>query len=523
VLYFLLHRFYLMKTVFSTKSSQVLRRTVGLLLLGVLLTDCQSYLDINTDPGVPQSAEAFAIMPPVIQQMARGLQFDSRYTTKYTQNWAEATNNNVWDLHGYAAGSDVSGEKWRSHYFSIGLNIDLIINDAAPKLKWDYVGAAKAIRAWSWQVTTDFHGEMILKQAWEPNRYVFDFDSQEEVYAEVVKLCNESLTELNKTDGSVSVASLRRGDPVYQGDRTKWIKFVNGVLARNALHLSNKANFNPDRVIEFVDKSFANNSDNFNIPFAGNNTSDANFFGPLRNNLGTFRQSAYIVSLLDLGQGNTDPRLPLMLTASPDGVYRGVIPGQGDPNNVAANTRRVPTPWGVQITDFVSTTTPGKYVFRNNAPYPVMTYAELQFIKAEAALRKGDRVMALDAFRKAITAHMDFTGVATADRNRYLASAAVPQRAEDLQMNHIMTQKYIALWVHGTEEIWVDMRRFQYNPEVFPNFTLPTSLFVDNNSRPAQRVRPRFNSEYVWNRASLERIGGNNNDYHTYEMWFSKR
>jgi hypothetical protein len=118
---------------------------------------------------------------------------------------------------------------------------------------------------------------------------------------------------------------------------------------------------------------------------------------------------------------------------------------------------------------------------------------------------------------------MDFTGVATADRNRYLASAAVPQRAEDLQMNHIMTQKYIALWVHGTEEIWVDMRRFQYNPEVFPNFTLPTSLFVDNNSRPAQRVRPRFNSEYVWNRASLERIGGNNNDYHTYEMWFSKR
>jgi hypothetical protein len=88
-----------------------------------------------------------------------------------------------------------------------------------------------------------------------------------------------------------------------------------------------------------------------------------------------------------------------------------------------------------------------------------------------------------------------------------------------------MTQKYIALWGIGSLESWVDMRRYNYNSDVFLGFTLPvtTQLSADNNGKPAQRVRPRYNSEYVWNRNSLDLIGGNNNDYHTYELWFTKK
>ena len=195
--------------------------------------------------------------------------------------------------------------------------------------------------------------------------------------------------------------------------------------------------------------------------------------------------------------------------------------GVGDPNNVNGNTRRVPTLWGVQINEYVSTTTTGKYIYRNNAPYPIMTYFELQFVKAEAAFRKGDRATALAAYRNGISAHMDFAGVPVADRNTYLASKAVKTAAE-LTLSDIMMQKYIAMAVHGSIETWVDMRRFRYSADIYRGFTLPNPLSVDNNGKPAYRVRPRFNSEYVWNRASLDKIGGNNNDYHTYEPWFVK-
>jgi hypothetical protein len=210
---------------------------IGLMSLFVF-NGCSDYLDINFDPSNPQVAEGFAILPPMLAQMARGEAFDIRFAGQYTQNWALVSTNNAWDLHGYVPASDAGGEKWRSHYWSIGKNIDIIIEQATAKQQWDYVGVAKAIRAWSWQTTTDVHGEVILKQAWEPNRYVFDFDSQQDVYAEVVRLANEALTDLARTDGNVSTANLGRGDLTYKGDRNKWIKFVYSVLAHNAHRLT---------------------------------------------------------------------------------------------------------------------------------------------------------------------------------------------------------------------------------------------------------------------------------------------
>lgn len=67
------------------------------------------------------------------------------------------------------------------------------------------------------------------------------------------------------------------------------------------------------------------------------------------------------------------------------------------------------------------------------------------------------------------------------------------------------------------------MRRHQYSADVYTGFTLPTSLFPDNSGKPAQRVRPRYNSEYVWNLPSLQKFGADKPEYHTVEMWFSQK
>lgn len=495
----------------------------GLLLVILFVTNgCDKYLDVNFDPSFPQTAESFAVLPPLFSQMVRGESFDSRYIGMYVQNWDFISANYAFDQMGYLPGSDAGGEKWRQHYWSIGKNIDLIIEQSTAQQQWDYVGVAKAIRAWSWQSSTDVYGEMILDQAWEPNRYVFDFQSQDLVYAEVQRLGAEALTDLARTDGNVNQASLGRGDLVYAGDRSKWIKFVNANLARNAHHISNKSNYDPDKVIAYVDQSFSSNADNFNVPHAGTNSADGNFYGPTRNNLRSYRQSAYMVSMLDGTRFNgvADPRLPLMLSVSPDTVYRGVTPSLGDPTNTANNPMRIPLLWGVSPSVTSAAQIPGKYIFKDKADHPLITYFELQFIKAEAAFIKNDKPMAYDAFKKAIAAHMEFAGVAAADRDAYMASAAVPQDAASLTLKDIMMQKYIALWVHGALETWVDMRRYHYSDQVYEGFTLPTTLYIDNGGKTVQRLRPRYNSEYVWNRESLDRFGGNNADYHTYELWF---
>ena len=497
----------------------------GLLAAALLIpTSCDKYLDVNFDPSNPQVAEGFAILPPLFAQMVRGESFDTRYIGQYVQNWASTTKNNAWDQHGYVPGSDAAGEKWRQHYWSIGKNIDLIIEQATAKEQWDYVGVAKAIRAWSWQTSTDVYGEMILKQAWEPNRYVFDFDDQDQIYQEVERLCQEALTDLNRTDGAVSQASLAQGDLVYKGDRAKWIKFVYSILAHNAHHLSNKPGYNADKVIEYVDKSLASNADNFNVPHAGTSTADGNFYGATRNNLRVYRPTVFFVNLLNgaVFNGVVDPRLPLMHTASPDGVFRGVTPLVGDTTNVNNSPTRIPLLWGVSPAVTDAKLIPGKYIFTDKADHPIVTYMEMQFIKAEAAFIKGDKPTAYDAFKKGVRAHMDFTKVAVADQDTYMAGAAIPQTANDLTLSQIMLQKYIAMWVHGALETWADMRRYHYDSNVYTGFTLPATYYIDNGGKPAYRVRPRYNSEYVWNRQSLDRFGGNDAAYHTYEVWFTK-
>ena len=84
---------------------------------------------------------------------------------------------------------------------------------------------------------------------------MFDYDSQQDVYAEVVRLANESIKNFQRTDGKGTQGKMLAYDLAYKGDASKWIKFNYGLLARNANNLINKASYNPAKVIEYVDLS----------------------------------------------------------------------------------------------------------------------------------------------------------------------------------------------------------------------------------------------------------------------------
>jgi hypothetical protein len=312
---------------------------------------------------------------------------------------------------------------------------------------------------------------------------------------------------------------------MYAGDRIKWKRFAYGLLAINAHHLSHKSGYDPNKVIAYVDSAFTSNADNALMPFNGNSTADASFFGPTRQNLQLYGQSDFMLRLLD-GRVFTnvkDPRLSQLLVASGDSVYRGLVPGGGQ--STAASilvTARVLSPWGTALNSIPPAGTTGKYVFTDKGPFPMMTYSQLQFIKAEAAFIKGDKATALAAYRNGISAHLTYAGISTADQTTYLANAAVLPAAGSLTISQIMLQKYIAQWGWGFLEQWSDLRRYNYSADVFTGFQLPQTFATVNNGKPAQRLRPRYNSEYVWNIDALAKIGGLELDYHTKPVWFSQ-
>ncbi len=507
------------------------RKRLGLLLTGLalVLSSCNEYLDINNNPNNPDNVEAALLLAPIQNQYALAFQIDGRYIGQYVQNWQSNVSTSVWDFQGYAPSSDAGGEFWRAVYWKGGRNTLNLINDARTNERWDYLGVGQLMQAWGWQILTDVHGEIILSEAFDqdPDKNVFNYDTQEVVYAKVVELTKEAIANLNRSDGRVSQASLARGDVIYRGDRTKWKRFAYGLLAINAHHLSNKKNlYKPDQVIAYVDSAFTSNADDAQFIFNGLSTADASFYGPLRQNLQFYSQSAYTLRLLDgtTFGGVKDPRLPVMLALSGDGTYRGLLPGQGQSTaaSIPVNVRAV-SPWGTQLGVNPPVGTTGRYIFTDKGPFPLMTYAQLQFIKAEAAFLKGDPATALAAYRKGIEAHLtaSYVNVSAADRTAYLNNPAiVPTAAADLKLGQIMLQKYIAQWGWGFLEQWTDMRRHNYSPDVFTGLTLPTALYINNNGKTVQRLRPRYNSEYVWNADALAKIGGLELDFHTKPLWF---
>jgi hypothetical protein len=283
-----------------------------------------------------------------------------------------------------------------------------------------------------------------------------------------------------------------------------------------------------------------------------------NFFGPGRSNLtstgattpSAIRQGAYIADLMNgtntAFAGVQDPRAIYMLRLNANGTFKGVPPVRGQVAALAANDRPENF-WGVAQTGTTPTNTAGttsRFIFQNDAPFPIMTASEMKFLKAEAHFKKGEKANALTAYREGISLHFDMLTsvdaykrnipagreITQASKDAYI-NAVSPASANELTLSDIMLQKYIALFGYGVLETWVDMRRYHYTDpdpsgtgQVYADFTPPSGgdLFPDNNNKLIYRYYPRYNSEYVWNINELKRIGATEVDYHTVQPYFAK-
>lgn len=516
----------------------------------ISVTGCKKWLDVNTDPANPQSTKAEYMLAPIQFQMANNTATDNRVIFKFTQDMVGqdiTTFTLNWERHGYQSNSDVGGSKWRMVYVNFGPNLEDMIKDAEATNKWTYAGIGYAIKAWGLQLLTDAHGPVVLDEAFK-NQLKFRYQDQNEVYDKVKFYGLKALECFQKTDASGTQALLEAvtGDQIYRGDRVKWRKFIYGLFAQQYGHLVNKPEFTTryaDSVIKYVDLSFVGASDDATIKFEGTKAADAN---PFSQDFGLFtttgttatttgRVSQQIVNLLTGGVRGTpvanptaamalDPRLTRMMNPLATGIYKGATIQAGNAT----------TPHILGGLSFTATVPfPEKYVFAKKARYPVMTYSQLQFSKAEALFKKGVIGSARQAYLNGIKGHMDFInlyglngtttgGAITATQvNTYLASTEVAQTDADLTIADIMQQKYIAQWGWAGMEQWSDIRKYHYSDQVYKQYKQLAGSELDerNNGKYCYRLRPRFNSEYVWNLDELKKWGGDKQDYHTLETW----
>ena len=556
------------------------------LLIGiVMISSCAKKIDEaykNPNAAVRQPVEV--IFPAMIGTMlgnghaaanSYGLGGDILNIGRYIQYWNSyqtSTADNVGQAFDKMSGVTASGTSlinvWSMYYWTHGQNLNRIIDWAGEEQKWDFVGAAWALRAWGMLEMTNEYGEGILREAFDASRQQFAYNDQSEFYDSVRVTCHRALSYLNMTGGGIDAAKFTASDFYFnKGDLNKWKKLVYGVLARSYAYIHNKSSYSADSVIKYANLSCSTNGDNNYLTFQSlpSNSPTKNYMGTFRANVnaaGTgLRQSAYIANLMSGANtfaftGTFDPRCWYILRENNNGTFKGYSP-------VFNSTINPVLPLGDSSRSFLGTnyqtsggTTPaegGRYIFRDDAPFPIMTASEMQLIAAEAYLRKGLTNESRTAYINAISLNFDMLvdkysalipagkEITSANKAAYLADPAiVPASAAGMNLTRIMLQKYIALYGWGVEETWVDMRRYHYTSDIDPatgnpvyaGFIVPSGANLwsgpngtgSNNGKLVQRVRPSYNSEYLYNIPALTSVGAYppGNDYHTKEMWFSK-
>ena len=180
--------------------------------------------------------------------------------------------------------------------------------------------------------------------------------------------------------------------------------------------------------------------------------------------------------------------------------------------------------------DVLTAAESGTYYTRVSSPTYLGTYAEACFIKAEVLFKQGNKNGAFDAYKEGIKSSIEqmniklnlwcnedaglkacpsFTPMEQADIDNFLANGI--GSAADLTLGHILTQKRIAL--NFSVEIWNDMRRYDFNPELFFGWGIPALHDVNASALkgiPAGKGFRRWRQcshEFNYNAANLREIG----------------
>ncbi len=611
-------------------------------LIMFLAVGCEDYLDVNRNVDAPDYVEGYLYLAG-IQQAYQGIYWDIRAVGPFTQMMG--TNNGSYASFAnnyYIEGSDAGGEIWRLVYWNQGMNLENLINQSMEAEDWTLAGIGYAIKAFSWDMMTKFHGELPMKDAYVNGLLSHNYDYQKDIYPQVQEWAYKAIELLEKTDNHNYGNKISANDYIYRGDKSKWIKFAYAVLVRNYSSLSNKTNFNSEyapKLLEAVSKSFKSTDDDAMVTVAGGSQGAAqstynNFWGTARANLAanystnSWFQHEYAVQVFtgtvpkydeatgEKSKTGTNPYYPFELAAKQIITDTLKTAGHFDPRVVAklgttsdplfknSNNEDSVKAFKYYGGSFTSTTGPigtapsiygrnaksdyvgavndgkGRWLYHDEAPYILTSYAEIKFCEAEALFKLNRKAEALAAFKEAVKADMEFTAKYLKDNKageaaggdkitktlfnklsaEYLAGPYVDGLSvSDFTLSHIMMQKWVALYPWGATEAWVDMRKYHYdiqytgeypssgngwtnalvtqkwdsNPDkVYKGLYLAPAQVanrkglynINNEGAPCYRLRPRYNSEYMWNLGSLEKltpIPGTATNYQTSIPWFA--
>lgn len=480
--------------------------SVALTFVMLVLASCTGeFEDLNTNPNKPVKVGAQFLLPQALQTSVDNYwgnkNRNERLNFDHAMSWVGYLTRNIYENEGdnYNVQPSVNIKNWEVFYTDALINFQKIIEVAGPdgaSHNPNYMGIGLGMRSWVFSMITDVWGAIPYSQALSGTAveavYSPAYDSQEQVYADLIADLDEANSLLSVSGPAVS------GDILFNGNILMWKKFFNSLRFRL---LNRQAHLVATSATEMQ----AMLADPSVYPMIDSNDEMAAFtYGALPTNnpwhdiLVQQGRTDWNMSstLVDKMKELSDTRLEIF--AMPDTESGGEI--LGHPNGLPGSIGSTYLGYSAIInTDHFAAATSDAIL---------MSYAELLFIKAEAAL-DGDIAGDPAAFFEAgIAASFEQFGGAM--------PASYISQLGPVSKENIITQKWIALFGQGIEA-WTELRRTGY--PVLPAHD-PQAIFQNDGVLPTRLVYP--STEYSLNGVNVEAAGllnGGDDDMKTTLWW----
>jgi hypothetical protein len=474
------------------------------------ISSCKKFLDVNKDPDNIVESQApmdLLLTNATINTGFRGGSDLFRYAALIMQQLSGQTTGGETQTQQYEKyllqSADVNN-LWSSFYAGTLNDLEVIIRQAEAKSSPYYAGVAKLLKAYNYQLLVDAWGDVPYSETQQTSANLSPkFDDDAEIYPKLFTLINDALADLNQATSALAPAT---NSTIYTGafatKKANWIKFGNTLKLRMYLHYSklDKA-FLVTNITTLVNGGaafFASNADNFEMPFVNVNQRQNPY------HQFELQRTNYLFPnkfLVDLMNAKADPRRPFYFTQFPagSGLYAGAKAadaGSQKYSRIHTFLRGTGT-GGTPNTDGSYDPLPAKGItYTGDAPVRMLTYAEYNFIRAEAALY-GAPGVAQTFFQEGIRASMQSAGVAAIDITTYLAANGILAGTADQQLQQVINEKFIASYGVVLEP-WSDWRRTGYpaiakvsnavTTEIPRSLPYPQSEIDANKNAPPQKT-----------------------------------
>jgi hypothetical protein len=438
------------------------------LAVGAAACNPDRLTDLNFDPNNPTDAPP----GPLFTNAARtsvsrwlGSGYDMNQTSFVTQHLAQTTYPTV-DSYVDLQAASTSGA-FDGAYSGELSDLQKIIQKGQAMARPGVYGPAIVLQTWGFTYLTDTYGDIPYSEALRADQpdgsLTPKYDAQKDVYAGMLKALDDATTAM--AGNPAGAPGLDNADVIYGGRLIAWQRFANSLRARLAMRLVNVDPTTADAQLKAAFAApggvFQSNADNAKFSWPGDGIND----NPWTNANKTRDDRRMSRTLMNVLLAANDPRMRVYAQPVVDSsVFPKGYGGMPNGLNQDSSSKwfRLASRPGLMF--YPGVTTYGTFGTSAGLATPsyLMTYAELMFIKAEAAERGLGGLTAADAkpaYEAAITASLNQWGITDpVVINAFLAEPEIAYKGGTAGLKQIAVQKWAALFTDGGQA-WAEWRR----------------------------------------------------------------